>query len=338
MAEEAQSGEQPEDLGGCPEDIPSRFSQEWPVPWKPVWGTRDGLAAKVETVAARGTLGAISLLPGFLLKPLIGGLARVGRAVDRRHANAAREFIGTALGDMPKAELEAHVLQAYRHFLWVMVETMQMNRLSIDELSERIEIVWTEDAKRARDEYGGVILVSAHIGNWEAGVASCPLSGFDPFYGVAKPARNRPFSKLVQRDRERRGVRVLPRRGAMQGAPAVLRAGGSLGLLLDQRARLKPVLAPFFGRPARCDRSAGVLVRRLKAPVVYCVCYRTGEPLRFRWELPEVIWPEELAGASPEQVATRVNEGLERLILKAPDQYFWLHDRYRDTPRVTNEA
>ena len=118
----------------------------------------------------------------------------------------------------------------------------------------------------------------------------------------------------------------------MSGAPAILRAGGALGLLLDQRARKKPVVVPFFGRPARCDRSAGVLMRRLRVPVVVVGCFRGDEPLTWRWVFTEVLQPEELAGASPEEVATRVNAALERLILRAPDQYFWLHDRYKDTP------
>ncbi len=115
----------------------------------------------------------------------------------------------------------------------------------------------------------------------------------------------------------------------MKDAPAVVRAGGTLGLILDQRARTRPILAPFFGRPARCDRSAAVLLKRLRAPIVFAACYKTGVPWRWRLVAPEVLWPEDLAGKSVEEITGAVNRGLEKLILAAPEQYFWLHDRYR---------
>jgi lauroyl/myristoyl acyltransferase len=133
----------------------------------------------------------------------------------------------------------------------------------------------------------------------------------------------------MQHSREARGLRVLPRRGAMQHAPTIIKAGGTLAMLLDQRARTRPVFAPFFGRLARCDRSAGVLLRRLRAPAVIGACYMEG-PWRWRVHFHDVLHPRDLAGKSPEEIATTINTVLERLIRAAPEQYFWLHDRYRE--------
>jgi lauroyl/myristoyl acyltransferase len=88
------------------------------------------------------------------------------------------------------------------------------------------------------------------------------------------------------------------------------------------------VFAPFFGRLARCDRSAGVLLRRLNAPVAIGACLMDG-PWRWRVHFRDVLSPRDLAGKSPEEISTSINVVLERLIRSAPDQYFWLHDRYR---------
>jgi KDO2-lipid IV(A) lauroyltransferase len=175
----------------------------------------------------------------------------------------------------------------------------------------------------------GSLLVTLHLGDWEAGSSILPWIGFDPLYVVAKPPRNRPLSLHLQRLRESRGLRVLPRRGAMKHASAILSAGGSLAMLLDQRARMRPAMAPFFGRMAACDRSAGVLVRRAKVPVMVGAIYRADRPYRWRVVVPRVLWPEELAGRSPEDVAALLNVEFEKLIRAAPEQYFWLHDRYR---------
>ena len=60
--------------------------------------------------------------------------------------------------------------------------------------------------------------------------------------------------------------------------------------------------------------------------------YRTEQPYRFRATVPTVLSADELEGATPEEVSARINRELEALIRAAPDQYFWLHDRYRDAP------
>jgi KDO2-lipid IV(A) lauroyltransferase len=105
-------------------------------------------------------------------------------------------------------------------------------------------------------------------------------------------------------------------------------------LLLDQRPHGKAVIAPFFGRPARCERGAAVLLRRLEMPVLVGACYTTDVPYRYKISFPTVIAPGELSGASPEAIVGRVNAEMEALILRHPEQYFWLHDRFRDAPTV----
>ena len=86
-----------------------------------------------------------------------------------------------------------------------------------------------------------------------------------------------------------------------------------IGMLLDQRARKKPVLAPFFGRPARCDRSAGVLMKRLGAPVLLVACYQTERPLYFRAHFSGCILPEEVREATPEEISGRINAAFEEI-------------------------
>ena len=101
--------------------------------------------------------------------------------------------------------------------------------------------------------------------------------------------------------------------------------------------RVQAGLRPFFGRPAGCDRSAGVLIRRVGAPLVFYGCYGIPgvDPLkswRFELRFTRVIFPEDLAGLGPVEIATRVNQELERLLLHRPQQVFWLHDRFKGAP------
>lgn len=314
-------------------ELPRGLRQDWPVPWQPLRGDKTGPWREVLSLATRALAATAVRLPGPLRRGAIEGMSRLLKRLLTKRSDVAAAYLTQALGEMPPEELDARVLQAWRHFLRVAVESERFfQRVPLERIREHFDVEWTPDAKRVVESERGCVIAAAHIGNWETATAILPWVGFDPFYGVAKPIRNAPFSKVVQRTRERRGIRLLPRRGAMRDAPKVIEAGGTVGLLLDQRARLKPVMAPLFGRLARCDRSAGVLIRRLKAPVVVAFCYEIPGTDRYRLEFPDCLWPEEVEGKDPVEIATRINRAFERMILRHPDQYFWLHDRYKDTP------
>jgi len=318
-----------------PSGLPPTLRQDWPVPWQPVWGPQDGLGSRVTGALALGALGCAARLPQGVVSLLVGALARIAKFVDRRHSESARGFQRQALGDMPRAEMEGRVLQAYRHFLRVSIDMARFERCVPPENTlEHFDIEWSEDARKVCESEGGCILLSCHQGSWEAAFSAVRWMGFDPAYGVAKPPQNRLLSVALQRQREARGVRVLARRGARRDAKKVIEAGGVVGMVLDQRARKRPLIAPFFGRPARCDRSAAVLLKRLRVPVVILACYVTERPLYYSLVFDQVLWPDELAEASLEGIVTRINQSFERLILAHPEQYFWLHDRFKDTPET----
>jgi KDO2-lipid IV(A) lauroyltransferase len=282
----------------------------------------------------RLAVGGFSRLPPAAAGAVVGTLARIARRVDRRHSAAARDFLRAAEPALRGAALEARVTQAYRHFFQVVLESERFLReVPPERTLEHFEVAYEPGVRELLAARPGVVIVSGHIGNWELGSTCFAALGLGRFVGVAKPVKNRFISRYVYASRARRGVEVLPRRGAMAAAPAIVGRGDALGLLLDQRARKRPVLAPFFGRPANCDRSVGVLLRRLGHPVVFAACTRIpGADLRFRAHLGPVLRPDEVAGARPEDISARINLELERMIRAAPEQYFWLHDRYRDAP------
>ena len=304
----------------------------------PVHGTRKTPLAWIETALFRGLIGGISRLPWSWVSALAGGLARLAKRLDRRHTEAARGFLTTALGpDLDSEERERLILRAYRHMVLVALESERFHgERAVPELRRRYEVI-AEPGLREQLQDSGVVIITAHVGNWELSSAVIADWLGKPFYAVAKPPKNYYFSRYVQASRESRGVYVLPRRGAMSKAPKVLAAGGALGMLLDQRARTRPVMAEFFGRTARCDRSAGVLLRRLLMPMLFLSSERlegAEAPGRdgpyFRMRLGPLWSAEEFAGSRPEEIARRINAEFERMILARPDQYLWLHDRYKE--------
>lgn len=306
---------------------------DWPIPWAPVAGNRAGALAWLESVLAEGTLGGLARLPARGQDAIVGLLARTARRVDPRHTQAAREFIAQALPALDANAREALVLQSWRYFLTLLLRNVAFDRhVPLATRSAHYELELCPAARDIFDRRTPCIVVTAHVGDFEAGAALFPALGFRHAYAVVRPPRNRPLSLSTQRLREGRGYRVIHRRGAWADIAKIAAAGGSVMLLLDQRPHGKAVVAPFFGRPAPCERGAAVLLRRLELPVLIGACYTTDVPYRYRMVFPTALAPGELSGASPEAIVTRVNAEMESLILRHPEQYFWLHDRFRDVP------
>jgi KDO2-lipid IV(A) lauroyltransferase len=316
--------------------LPAGLRQDWPAPRFDVLGTRDGLAARLECWAMLLVVGGAARLPLAVRRPIVAALARFARAADKKHSDAARIFLRQAFASADAREIERRVLEAYEHLFHVTIDVEAFDRhVPPERIRDHFEIDFCDRAHEILAARRGSILVTPHAGDWEAGSAILPWLGFDPLYVVSKPPKNKPLSVHFQRVREQRGVRLLPRRGSMHSARAVVDSGGLLVLMLDQRSNIKPLMAPFFGRMARCDRSAGVLMKRLRAPVLVGACFKTERPFCYQPCIPTVIEPEELAGHTPEEIAARLNREMESLIRRHPEQYFWLHDRYRDAPDET---
>ena len=290
-------------------------------------------AAWLESVVARSAIRLGLILPAPLREAWISILAGIGRGIDRRHSRAAREFIRCALPEASPERVEELVRCAWRHLPRVAMESAELGKLVGQRLGDSFEVHACEGLDEVLAAENGAMIVTAHVGVWEAFALPLAAMGFSPFHAVSKPPRNAYLAEHMDRQRRASGASMIPRKGAMRAVPQVVRAGGTVLMLLDHRARQKPIVVPFFGRPAACDRSAGVLVRRVAAPLVFAACYRQAGPRPYRLVFSRVVFPEDLRGLDAAQVMGLVNRESESLILACPEQYFWLHDRYKDLPR-----
>ena len=285
---------------------------QWPVERQVVEGDRNGPSAWFQYALFRAAVALFARLPLGGRRALSRVIGELALRLDRKRTRYAAEFIAQALPQASAAERARQVLGP--------------------RLPEHFELELCDDARRLLAEGGGSLGITPHVGAWEMLPAMWSRLHRGPVYVVARPPRNRPLSRFIQASREARGFRVLHRHGAVESLTRVVQGGGIVGLLLDQRARGKTMLAPFFGPLAHCERSVPLLAKRLRRPIVFVACYRTQRPFHYRLSAQRVLWPEDLARLSPEELLGEINREMERMILAAPEQYFWLHERYRNAP------
>jgi Kdo2-lipid IVA lauroyltransferase/acyltransferase len=178
---------------------------------------------------------------------------------------------------------------------------------------------------------GPKVCVTGHFGNFEALGHICSFWGFRT-YTVARTLDNPYLDRVVSRFRESMGQRILPKSHSAGQADEVLRTGGILALLGDQHAGKKGCAVEFMGRPASCHKALALFALLNRAPMMVVTCTRTDKPLRFSMGLDAVIDaadnPPECG--SVEDLTQWYNDILAARIRQQPEQYWWLHDRWKD--------
>jgi len=104
-----------------------------------------------------------------------------------------------------------------------------------------------------------------------------------------------------------------------------------LGLVGDQNAGPRGLFVDFLGRPASTFKSIAVLSLRYGAPILVLGAARVGHPLRYVIYLEDTVLPEDYEGRpdATRAITLRYTQALERLIRRHPEQYFWLHRRWK---------
>jgi KDO2-lipid IV(A) lauroyltransferase len=181
----------------------------------------------------------------------------------------------------------------------------------------------------------GVLILTGHFGNFEvattAGLASFPQAK-GKFHFVRRPIRPEWLDRLVTRRFRAAGFGVLPKRGGLDAMLDRLAAGDLVVFPFDQHANRKDgVRVEFFGHPAGTFRSLAVIALTTGAPVVPAASWRdeTGHHV-LRFESP--LAPIEHSDTNEAiRLNTRAyNRALERMIVRRPEQWWWVHRRWKD--------
>ncbi len=235
---------------------------------------------------------------------------------------------------MTDAEIARMAQASYAHLLRSILEMARAPFIPPERLAQIVRVENVEAGLRAAARGKGVLILTGHFGNWEVALPVA-IAGFPNWQGrihiVRKPL---PFmlDRIVRRRFDRAGIKVIPHRGAVRTVMRRLREGDAVVFVLDQHAGgTDGVLVDFMGVPAYTFRSLAVLALATGAPVLPGSCYRDvngRHVVRFE-EALETIKTGDLARDI--RLNTQLyNQTLERFVYRHPEQWFWMHRRWKD--------
>lgn len=178
-----------------------------------------------------------------------------------------------------------------------------------------------------------VVIVSGHFGNFEVGGYLVGLLGFST-YAIARPLDNRRVDQFMKSFREQKGQYIISKDGSGALIAQLLAKGSTVSLLGDQHAGPKGCWVDFMGKPTSCHKAVALFTLSSGAPMLVISNARAGKPLHYTVRLEGLADPRTFPGemASVPALTRWYNQCLENAIRRTPDQYWWLHRRWRGEP------
>lgn len=184
------------------------------------------------------------------------------------------------------------------------------------------------------------ILITGHCGNWEVLGCTVSMLGF-PLHALYRPLDLKPLDDWVRRTRQRYGLTLVDKFGAVHDLPRIVRQGAPVSFVADQNGGDRGVFVPFFNRLTSSYKSIGLLAMQFDASIV-CGCARRLAPpgtapdgLQYRFDVIDVYGPDDW-NDQPDPLfylTARYRRAIEKMVRLAPEQYLWMHRIWRSRPR-----
>jgi Kdo2-lipid IVA lauroyltransferase/acyltransferase len=287
-------------------------------------------ASPLARAAVRLALAALRLVPDRARTRLAEALGRLAFAVGIRR-RVTLDNLAAAFPGWSAAERRAVARRTYANMARAALEAALGAGTPPTAVSASVVSDEAAAVDRALAAGRGALVVTAHLGSWELFGAEMARRGVQ-LHAVVRPLSGA-FNAEVVAARVRSGLRLIHTRGALPATLAALRRNEVVTVLLDQAVGGRHALfVPFFGRPAATTPLVSVAARRSGAPVFLGLAPREQGKLRVRVEGP---FPVPSTGNRSRDLwahTATLTAALERAIREYPDQWLWLHRRWKVPP------
>jgi Kdo2-lipid IVA lauroyltransferase/acyltransferase len=264
---------------------------------------------------------------------LARGLAWLFCNVLRIRSRVVDDNLTHAFPDMSPAERSKLTRRMWEHLFLLVLEVAHTPR-KIHETNWREFVKLENEVVLLRWLIGDrpVMVISSHLGNFEVGGYILGILGF-PTYTVARTLDNPYLDRFVNQFRGGTGQHMIPKNGGLDQIVDVLSGGGVMTFLADQYAGPKGCWVEFFGRPASAHKGIALLAMQHNARMSVSAARRLDRPMQFELRNYAMLDPQESGDSlgTVRELTQWYTSRLEDMIRQTPDQYWWIHRRWKDT-------
>jgi KDO2-lipid IV(A) lauroyltransferase len=203
---------------------------------------------------------------------------------------------------------------------------------SLKDLEKFLVTTGLENFETAHKKGKGVIFLTCHLGAFDLQVTNMAMRGLNPNI-IGTPLKDKRLNDLLWEYRNAHGALAIERGRETFRMIKVLKSGGSVALLIDQDTKVKTVFVDFFGIKAATPAGATVLALKTGAAVVPTYVHLGEDGLQYMEILPEI--PMTITGDEEHDILTNtqaLTKFTEDTIRKYPDQWVWMHERWKTRP------
>ncbi|PLX81245.1 MAG: hypothetical protein C0615_00160 [Desulfuromonas sp.] len=270
----------------------------------------------------------VSFLPRRVSLIIGANLGRLCGVLFAKRRKLAEKNMALAMPKLSPEQVEIEISVMYEHLGILAMDVLNLKRFHDEpELSRYFDF---ENLKNLNDAYGlgkGVLILTGHLGNWEAGSCFLPKLGF-PTAFIAKRMKNPRMDNFIKAIREQGGAEMID---AKRGARKILKALGKgkvVCVLMDQHNR-EGIAADFFDRPARTTTMMVKVAMKTGAPVIPAFTFRTEENRYTTSFGKPMVFAESANHEVVKECTQKCNDIIESAVRSKPSQWFWLHNRWK---------
>lgn len=240
------------------------------------------------------------------------------------HRRLVRRNLQFCYPEWSAKEIRELSRRIFMNFGITLVEMLQCTFMSHEEVLNALRVEGEENFNKAFKSNRGIVIVSAHMGNWEVGLHITNYYG-KPMLGVAAKTRYGWADILLSRSRNRLGNTIIDKKGALPKITEGLRRGEVIGMLIDQSRRKHGVEVTFFGRKATASPAAALLALRCNSLVLPAFCVRRSDgQLTIQVKTPFELTRTGDLRSDIQSNTQRMIDVVEEMVRTYPDQWFWL--------------
>lgn len=298
---------------------------------------KNKIALYSEFIIVRAFYALFNMLPWRVALKLGRALGTVFYLADKKHRGHALKNLSIAFPEKKQSEIAAICGDFYKNLGMVFMEIIRISKYKDSNIDRFVE----SDFTKLKEIYGksGILLLTAHFGNWELLARTFGLKGFKGNV-LARPLDNPYIEKILYGLRTSSGNKVIyNREHAVKNIMAALHGNEIVGFLPDENASKRiGVFVDFFGVKACTMPGMANIAAKTRLPIVPAFIVRIpGEDGGYSKHKLIIEPPLDInyTGNRREDtmnILKTFNEKIEDIIKRYPEQWFWIHNRWKTRP------